>query len=128
MSKIKDVSKLLWNLLATIPVLQEHSKFERMRGCNCSFIIKRGLSLYGWLKWNCELDLEKGMTASACFKETQYPRSLQVASWNNDGTTRMYGCKCFFEIATHFNRNLCKIHGIFAICGCKCSSKKYRIH
>ena len=29
--------------------------------------------------WNCELALKKGMTASACFKETQYPRSLQVA-------------------------------------------------
>ena len=23
--------------------------------------------------------------------------SLQVASWNNDGTTQMYGCKCSFE-------------------------------
>ena len=29
--------------------------------------------------WNCELALKKGMTASAYFKETQYPRSLQVA-------------------------------------------------
>ena len=80
MPEIKDVSKLLRYLLATIPVLQKRSKFETMRGCNCSFIIKRGLSPYGWLQWNCELALKKGVTASVCFKETQYPRSLQVAS------------------------------------------------
>ena len=30
--------------------------------------------------WNCELALKKGITASACFKETQYPRSMQVTS------------------------------------------------
>ena len=59
--------------------------YHRMDGCN----------------WNCELALKKGMTASACFKETQYTISLQVASWNNDSTTQMYGCKCSFEIATH---------------------------
>ena len=23
-------------------------------------------------------------------------KSLQVAHWNNDGTTQLYGCKCFF--------------------------------
>ena len=59
--------------------------YHRMDGCN----------------WNCELALKKGMTASACFKETQYTISLQVASRNNDSTTQMYGCKCSFEIATH---------------------------
>ena len=48
-----------------MPVLQKHSKFERMRGCNCSFIIKKVPII--------ELALKKGMTASACFKETQYP-------------------------------------------------------
>ena len=60
--------------------------YHRMDGCN----------------WNCELALKKGMTASACFKETQYTISLQVASWNNDSITQMYGCKCSFEIAAHF--------------------------
>ena len=34
--------------------------YHRMDGCN----------------WNCELALKKGMTASACFKETQYTISL----------------------------------------------------
>ena len=77
------------------------SKFERIHGCNYSFIIKRGLSPYGLLLCNCELALKIGMPASACFRQTQYPRSLQVASSNNDGTTQMYGCKCFFEIETH---------------------------
>ena len=47
---------------------------------NYSFITKRGLSPYEWLQWNYESALKKGMTASACFKETQQPRSLQVAS------------------------------------------------
>ena len=76
MPEIKDASKSLRYLLATFPALQKHSKFERICGCNDSFIIKRSLSPYGWLQWNCELALEKGMTASACFKGTQYPRSL----------------------------------------------------
>ena len=102
--KSRDVSKLLY-LLATIPVLQKKpSKFERINGCNYSFIIKRGLSPYGLLLCNCELALKIGMPASACFKQTQYPRSLQVASSNNDGTTQMYGCKCFFEIAAHLKQ------------------------
>ena len=35
-------------------------------------------SPYGWLQWNWELALKKGMAASACFIETQHPRSLQV--------------------------------------------------
>ena len=71
MPEIKDVSKLFWYLLATIPVLQKHRKFQRMRGCNYSFIIKRSLLPYEWLQWNCESALKKGMTASARFKETQ---------------------------------------------------------
>ena len=40
--------------------------------------------------------MKKEMTASACLKENT--RLLQVASWNNDGTTQMYGCECYFEI------------------------------
>ena len=27
-------------------------------------------------------------------------RSLQVASWNNKGTTQVHGCKCSFEISS----------------------------
>ena len=45
--------------------------------------------------------MKKRMTTSACLKETQYlenSTSLQVGSWNNDGTTQMYGCKYYFEI------------------------------
>ena len=37
MPEIKDVSKLLWYHIATIPVLQKQRKFERIRGCNYSF-------------------------------------------------------------------------------------------
>ena len=47
---------------------------------NYSFITKRDLSPYVWLQWNYESALKKGMTASAYFKETQQPRSLQMAS------------------------------------------------
>ena len=32
------------------------------------------------------------MTAGTCFK-----KEIQVASWNNDGTTQINGCKCSFE-------------------------------
>ena len=72
-----------------------------MHGCNCCFITNRDLSAYGWLQRNCELALKKGMTGSARFKEIQYPRSLRVPNGNDDGTTQMYGCKCFFEMAAH---------------------------
>ena len=71
MPEIKDVSKLLRYHLAAIPVLQKHRKFGRMRGSSYSFITKRGLSPYEWLQRNCESALEKGMTASNCFKERQ---------------------------------------------------------
>ena len=37
---------------------------------NYSFITKRGLSPYE-LQWNYKSALKKGMTGSACFKETQ---------------------------------------------------------
>ena len=43
-------------LLATILALQKHSKFERMRGCNCSFIIeKKVIHRMDHCNWNCEL-------------------------------------------------------------------------
>ena len=38
---------------------------------NYSFITKGGLLPYEWLQWNYESALKKGMTAIACFKETQ---------------------------------------------------------
>ena len=63
MTEIKDVSKLLWYHLDTIPVLQKHRKFERKRGCNYSSVMKQGLSSHEWLQWNCE--------STACFEETQ---------------------------------------------------------
>ena len=46
-----------------------------------------------------------------------------MASWNNRGTTQIYGCKCSFEIKIHV-KQICQIHLIYAIYGCKCSSKK----
>ena len=69
--------------------------------------------------------MKKGTTASACLKKQstlENTRSLQVASSKNDGTTQMYGCKCSFEIKIHL-KLICQIHLIYAIYGCKCSSK-----
>ena len=37
-------------------------------------------------------------------------RSLQVASWSNDGTAQIYGCKWSFEIKICLNGNICQIH------------------
>ena len=54
------------SILATISVLQKHSKFERMSDCNYSFTTKKGNSLNGWLDWTW-------LTASASLKETQHP-------------------------------------------------------
>ena len=42
MPETKEVLQLLLDLLTTIPVLQKHSKFERMSGCNYCFIIEKG--------------------------------------------------------------------------------------
>ena len=36
--------------------------------------------------WNCELALKKGMTASACFKETQYPL-CDHCKWRTEAMT-----------------------------------------
>ena len=38
---------------------------------NYSFTTKWELSPCEWLQWNYECALKKGMTSSACFKETQ---------------------------------------------------------
>ena len=82
MSEIKNVSKLLFmispcyntcsakiqqiwkNAWLQLLFYNKKGAYHRMDGCY----------------WNCELALKKGMTASVCFSETQYPRSLQVAS------------------------------------------------
>ena len=67
MPEIKNVSKLLFIfMISAVPVLQKHSKFERMRGCNCSFIIKGAYHRMDGCYWNCELALKKGLTAGAC--------------------------------------------------------------
>ena len=65
-------------LLATIPILQK--KIKRMRGCFCFFILL-------FIKWmaatgivNYLNTLQKGMTVSACFKETQYPWKCLVTA------------------------------------------------
>ena len=99
----------LWYLLATTPpFLKKYSKFERICGNNCSFIIKKGpfvewiaatggkLTLY---LWNSD-------DYKCLFQRKTVPlkilRSLKVASWNNGGTTQIYGCMCSFEITIRF--------------------------
>ena len=42
MPETQEVLELLLYPLAEIPVLQKHSKLERMSGCNYSFIIEKG--------------------------------------------------------------------------------------
>ena len=51
--------------------LQKHSTFERMPGCNCSFIIEKG----PFIEWLVATGIEN-------------TRSLQVPSWNNGGNTQ----------------------------------------
>ena len=52
------------------------SKFARMRGCNCSFIIEKG-PFREWMALQLELrinsiSLKNGISTSASLKETQY--------------------------------------------------------
>ena len=56
MSETKEVLELLLYSLAKIPVLQKHSKLQRMSGCNYSFIIeKRVIHRMDGCNWGCEL-------------------------------------------------------------------------
>ena len=51
------------------------------------------LTQYSWKQtWLQVLILKKHSTL-------ENTRSLHVASWDNDGTIQIYGCKCSFEIA-----------------------------
>ena len=63
--------------------------------------------------WTYELTqcLEKGMTASACLKETVPLKVLDHCKWSPE--KMMVQLKC-----------ICQIHLIYAIYGCKCSSEK----
>ena len=82
MPEIKDVSKLLftvspcYNSCSTKTPQISKNAWLQLLFCNKKGIYHR----MDGCNWNCELALKKGMTASACFKETQHPRSLQVAS------------------------------------------------
>ena len=76
-----------------------------MCGYNFFFIIEKGsfvewmaatggeLTQYLWKQRQLQVLISK--------KESTLEniRSLQVATWNNDGTIQMYGCKFSFEIA-----------------------------
>ena len=47
-----------------------------VKGCFAAFALLLCYSSMDGCNWNCELTqyiLKKGMTASACFKETRYP-------------------------------------------------------
>ena len=72
MPEIKNVSKLLF-MISPIPVLQKHSEFERMRGCYCSFIIKKGLSSYGWLLLELRIGFEKNYDCKCLFQRNTIP-------------------------------------------------------
>ena len=64
--------------------------------------------------------------SSAYFKERQYlenTRSLQVAFGNNDGATQSMAPNASLKLQGTLNRNICQIHCMYAIHGCKCYSK-----
>ena len=83
---------------------EKKSKFEIICGYNCSPIIEKGpfvewiaatggkLTLYLWKQRLFQVLISK--------KDSNFEnaRSLQVASWNNGGTTQMHGSLCSFEV------------------------------
>ena len=55
--------------------MQKHGKFEKISGCNYSYRKRAIHRMDGWLQLELRINsipLKKGMTTSACFKETQY--------------------------------------------------------
>ena len=75
-----------------------------MCGYSFSFVIEKGpfvewmaatggeLTQYLWKQRRLQVLISKKDSA------LENTRSLQVASWNNDSITQMYGCKRSFEI------------------------------
>ena len=55
MPETKEVLELLLYPLAKIPVLQKHSKLERMSGCNYPYNRKRVNNRMDGCNWTCEL-------------------------------------------------------------------------
>ena len=91
------------SLLQLLLFWKKYWKFERICGCNCCFIIEKEpfvewiaatggkLTLYLWKQRRLQVLISKKDNI------LENTRSLQVASWNNVGTTQTYGCMCFFE-------------------------------
>ena len=59
-----------------------------MYGCNRNGELTQYIWKQGWLQ----------VLISKKHSALENATSLQVASWNNDGTTQIYGNKCSFEI------------------------------
>ena len=54
----------------------------------------KGHSSNRWLQLVLRISFEEREECLSLFQRNVYPKSLLVASWNNDGTTQIYGCKC----------------------------------
>ena len=70
--------------------------------------------------------LWKHTMASAISKKystLENTRSLQVTSWNNDGTTQMFRCKCSFELTIGLKQKCLSITLYVHNC-CRCCSLK----
>ena len=82
--------------------------------------------------WINSILLKKELAASPSKKHSTLEniKLLLVASWNNDGVTQIFGCKCSFEITTCLKQKYLPntLYHIHAIHGSKCSFKKYSIH
>ena len=67
---------------------------HRMDGCNWNCKLIKYFWNRGWLQ----------VLVSKKHSTLEDTRSLQEASWNNDGTTEMYGCMCSFETTERLKR------------------------
>ena len=82
MPEIKNVSKLLFMISPCYNFCSAKTQqILKNEWIQCSFTIKEGpIIVWIWLQLELQISFEKEMTASACFKETQYTISLKVAS------------------------------------------------
>ena len=69
-------------------VIEKGPFVEWLSDCNWNGKLTQNSWKQGWLK----------VLISKKHSTHENTRSLQVASWNNDGTIQIYGCKCSFEI------------------------------
>ena len=101
-----------------------------MCGCNCSFIIEKGLFV-DWMtatRMANKLNIFENRDDCKCFfqRNTVPLIILDHCKWHSEIMTvplKYMAASASLKLQYSLNRNTCQVHCIYTIHGCKCSSK-----